>query len=395
MSRFFCCVTGETSNSAPPEEVFDDEPLVDTESLNRLWRDELQIPDPRSRGVEEPDATLFPVTPPLPANCGRPYRWHEILHSTVNFRQEFYLGKGNFGEVYRVNFERTNEVGAVKIQAHNNETGHKEFLAEVTTLHEANHPNVIKLLGRCYGRRNRAIVYEFMPNGTLGRHIFDYMRKSPIPQGLEQPTRVLDWGTRMRIAEGVSEGLIYLHEVLKVINQDVKAGNILLDANFVPKLTDFGLATKVVVNRRGVEKRSKITELKGTMGYIPPEAEQSHWVSTKYDVYSYGVFLIVLFTGRRPYNQNPNETVPEDKRKLTDWFLRVWARYGDVPEAADTALGNTYSVEGLKRIFQTARLCISAEPQARPPMRDVVTMVRQAAVFPVRVVPLVERGHTI
>ncbi|XP_019086921.1 PREDICTED: serine/threonine-protein kinase At3g07070-like [Camelina sativa] len=221
------------------------------------------------------------------------------------------------------------------------------------------------------------------------------MRKSPIPQGLEQPTRVLNWGMRMRIAEGVAEGLIYLHDVLKVINQDVKAGNILLDANFVPKLTDFGLATKVVVNRSGVEKRSKITELKGTMGYIAPEAEQSHWVSTKYDVYSYGVFLIVLFTGRRPYNQNQNETVPEDKRKLTDWFLRVWARYGDVPEAADTALGNAYSVEGFKRIFQIARLCISADPKARPPMRDVVTMVRQAAVFPVRVVPLVERRHTV
>ncbi|XP_010477494.1 PREDICTED: serine/threonine-protein kinase CDL1-like, partial [Camelina sativa] len=329
--------------------------------------------------IAEPDATVFPVTPPLPANCGASYEWLDIIEGTLNFCVTFFLGSGSFGEVYRCNFKRNNEVGAVKIQAHNNETGHKEFLAEVTTLHEANHPNVIKLLGRCYGRRNRAIVYEFMPNGTLGRHIFD-ARLGQVPQGgLEQPTRVLDWSTRMRIAEGVAEGLIYLHDVLKVIYGDLNVGNVLLDSDFVPKLSGFGFATNVIQDNRGLEQNNE--RIKGTPGYLAPECEYVNLVSTKSDVFSYGAFLLVLFTGKNSFSTAHN-------LKISDWFLRVWARLGDAPVmTVDAALLNTYSVEGLKSIFQTARLCINAEPRTRPAMRDVVTMVRQAAAFPVIVVP--------
>ncbi|XP_006280584.2 probable serine/threonine-protein kinase PBL7 [Capsella rubella] len=397
MKGFFCCVKGESSNSAAQNQVFDDEPSGRNEFLNRIWRDELQIP--QSPGVEDPNAILFPINPPLPANCGPSYQWREILDGTLNFRQTCLLGRGNFGDVYRCEFRRTNQVGAVKIQNRDNPAGHQEFLAEVTTLHEANHPNVIKLLGKCYGRRNRAIVYEFMPNGSLERHIFDYARQRQRvrPQGIDQPTRRLDWETRMKIAVGVAEGLLYLHQELKVINRDVKAGNILLDADFVPKLTDFGLATKVKVNKKGVEKERKIDLMKGTPGYIAPESEYSKLVSTKSDVYSYGAFLLVLFTGRKPFipNQVPAEA---EKHKITNWFLRVWGRFGNASESvmtADTALGNRFSVEGLRRIFETAFMCIKEEPRARPAMADVVQMVLGAANFPVQVVPLLEMSHTI
>jgi len=141
------------------------------------------------------------------------------------------------------------------------------------------------------------------------------MVEGPRPKGLTLPIRVLDWYTRMKIAVGVAKGLVYLHEELKVINRDVKAGNILLDADFVPKLTDFGLATKIVVDENGVEQQQRIIPMKASMGYIAPEGEISWLVSTKTDVYSYGAFLLVLFTGRKPfYSDNP-----AGKKNLTDW----------------------------------------------------------------------------
>lgn len=119
----------------------------------------------------------------------------------------------------------------------------------------------------------------------------------------------------MNIAVGVAEGLVYLHQELKVINRDVKTENILLDADLVPKLTDFGLATPITVNENGVEQQSEIDLMKGTMGFIAPESEQFRLVSTKSDVYSYGVLLLVLFTGRKAFDSQK----PIQKRKLTDW----------------------------------------------------------------------------
>ncbi|CAH8272576.1 unnamed protein product [Arabidopsis lyrata] len=334
MKRFFCCLKGGSSRNAGQgndenDEVNLDRPFGNNERLNHLWRNHLALPDDRE--VSDPTA-----------------------HGTINFRDEYFLGKGNFGEVYRCRFSRLNEDGAVKIQKPDNPTGHVEFLAEVTTLHAANHPNVIRLLGNCYGQRNRAIVYEFMPNGCLEPHIFAHATRvqGQLPQGLQLPIRVLDWDTRMRIALGVAKGLVYLHQELKVINRDVKAGNILLDANFVPKLTDFGLATKIDVDETT-------------------------------DVYSYGALLLVLFTGRQPFYSKK----PVGKKNLTDWFIRVWPRLEDAPVQVDVALGYRYSVEGLKKIFDTARMCIKAEPLERPTMSDVEAMVLKAASFPVQVPP--------
>ncbi|EOA14753.1 hypothetical protein CARUB_v10028049mg [Capsella rubella] len=386
MKGFFCCVKGESSNSAAQNQVFDDEPSGRNEFLNRIWRDELQIP--QSPGVEDPNAILFPINPPLPANCGPSYQWREILDGTLNFRQTCLLGRGNFGDVYRCEFRRTNQVGAVKIQNRDNPAGHQEFLAEVTTLHEANHPNVIKLLGKCYGRRNRAIVYEFMPNGSLERHIFDYARQRQRvrPQGIDQPTRRLDWETRMKIAVGVAEGLLYLHQELKVINRDIKAGNILLDADFVPKLSDFGLATKISFNG-SLEIHKQARALKVNKQCAAPESEFCGLVSTKTDVYGYGILILELFTGSEAYDSQR----PVGNGKITDWLISKLEIKDIGSLVVDVALRRSYSPEGLRKVICIALKCLAPEPEARPTMEEVLLNVSEAALFQVREMPRVLR----
>jgi len=133
-------------------------------------------------------------------------------------------------------------------------------------------------------------------------------------QGLTLPTRVLDWNTRLRIAVGVAEGLVYVHQGFYAIHRDIKVENILLDKDFEPKLTDFGFATKIVYNSDGVERLREFNT-RGTQGYIAPEADEFALVSTKSDIYSYGVLLLVLLTGRKAYDL----ARPVAKEKLTDW----------------------------------------------------------------------------
>lgn len=122
---------------------------------------------------------------------------------------------------------------------------------------------------------------------------------------------------RLRIAVGVAKALVYLHEELKMVHRDVKVSNVLLDKKFVPKLTDFGLASCIVEDENGVEKRSEITLIKGTPGCTAPETEELGLVSSKNDVYSYGVFLFTLFTGRKAFDSKRGS----GKEKLTDWVM--------------------------------------------------------------------------
>lgn len=136
--------------------------------------------------------------------------------------------------------------------------------------------------------------------------------------GLQQQGRaVLNWERRMSIALGVAEALIYLHEDLKTVHRDLKVANVLLDEDFVPKLTDFGLATRMVHDANGIEKQSEIDPIKGTRGCIAPETEESGLVSSKSDVYSYGVFLLTLFTGRKAFDR----ARPIGARKINEWVM--------------------------------------------------------------------------
>ncbi|XP_010477473.1 PREDICTED: probable serine/threonine-protein kinase RLCKVII [Camelina sativa] len=343
MSRFMCCFGGGSSS--------------------KVVQDPEELPEPTS---DEEGFVQF--------------QWNEIVEGTENFAITHLIGRGRVGKVYRCNFPRIHKVGAAKFHdhgIHGDFASLGEFVAEVLTLREADHPNVIKLLGEHCGHENTILVYQFMPNGSLDHHLFANARQV---QGLTQPTRVLDWDTRMRIAVGVAEGLVYVHQGLSSIHRDVNATNIVLDDNFVPKLTGFGTAAKIAYDEAGVEMQSRVNNINGTEGYLAPETENFGLVSTKSDVYSYGVFLLELFTGMKAYDRER----PDAGEKLTDWLmplLSLITRLEESPVVVDVALGIKYSAEGSNIIFETARKCLNALPLERPAMDSVETSVREAAAY--------------
>ncbi|CAN8244386.1 unnamed protein product [Cochlearia groenlandica] len=366
MKRIFCCLNGESSNKEPPQPPKQNAP-----------QDPPKLPNDRSGSL------------PLLARCGVTFRWEQILTGTGNFLESNFLGQGSFGKVYRCDLPGDNTVGAAKIQKQEHRYAYREFVAEVTTLHRANHPNVVRLLGKCFDRGHPyTIVYELMPNGSLDRHLFA-QASSPEPS-LQQKVSGLGWETRISIALGVAEALVHLHKKLKVIHRDIKLSNILLDENFVPKLADFGLATKFFISN-GVEREQVIRPVQGTMGCIAPETEHFGSVSTKSDVYSYGVLLFPLLTGKKAYD----EERPPQKRKIADWLIPVCGRVQNMPMVVDVALGNRYPEEGLISLFLVASMCIDPQVSARPDMGFVEDMVRLAAAHKVPERPTVTKRVSI
>ncbi|KAJ0266681.1 Protein kinase superfamily protein [Hirschfeldia incana] len=349
----------------------------DNEFLNHAWLNNIQIPD----NLYPQDANPNPLS--LPRLTHFTLRWQEILDGTQNLHNTNLLGRGDSSEVFRCDFPRFDKVGAAKIRDLQDGEAHPEFVAEIKALHRAHHPNVIKLLGKCVNREHCVIVHEFMPKGSLDHYLF---------AGSTKTNPVLDWYTRMRIAVGVAEALVYVHEELKMIHRDVRASKVILDEDLMPKLSGFGLATRIVENENGVEQQSEISRIKGgTAGCIAPETEWFGLVSTKSDVYSYGVFLLTLFTGRKAFDLE--KLGPE--RTLTDWLMPVLNIEECMPLVLDAGLARWFSVEGLVRLFDVARMCLDQEVVARPNMRLVALMVRQAADYEVLEWPPVTKRSSI
>ncbi|URE41848.1 serine threonine-protein kinase [Musa troglodytarum] len=183
--------------------------------------------------------------------------------------------------------------------------GSKEFLVEVLMLTVLRHPNLVSLIGYCAEGDERLLVYEFMPKGSLEDHLFDLSPRKP----------PLEWNTRIRIALGAAKGLTYLHDDASppVIYRDMKAANILLDNNFNPKLSDFGLAKLGPVG----DKTHVSTRVMGTYGYCAPDYVMSGKLTLKSDIYSFGVLLLELITGRRAFDYS---------RTRAEQNLVTWSR---------------------------------------------------------------------
>ncbi|KAG2299727.1 hypothetical protein Bca52824_036199 [Brassica carinata] len=302
------------------------DPFDNNEFLNYAWLNNIQIPD----NLYPQDSNPHPVSPPRLTHFT--FRWQEILDGTQNLLNTNLLIRGNSSEVYLCDFPRFDKVGAAKIRDLQDEEAHPEFVAEIKALHRPNHPNLVKLLGKCVNREHCVVVHEFMPKGSLDCYLFAGSKTNRF------------WiGTRMRIAVGVAEA---------------RASKVLLDEDFVPKLSGFGLATRIVENEHGVEQQqTEIHRVKGSPGCIAPETERFGLVSSKSDVYSYGVFLLSLFTGREDFDLEKLGWA----RKLTNWLVPVLSREECMPVVADVALAKRYSVEGLVRLFHVARMCMDEE----------------------------------
>ncbi|KDP23311.1 hypothetical protein JCGZ_23144 [Jatropha curcas] len=285
------------------------------------------------------------------------FNFREICTATKNFRQECLLGEGGFGRVFKGTLASTGQVVAVKQLDRSGLQENKEFLVEVLMLSLLHHPNLVELVGYCADGDQRVLVYEFINGGSLQQHLLE----------LASETKPLDWFTRMKIAFGAAQGLEYLHDKANppVIYGDMKPSNILLDEEYNPKLSDFGL---VKLGPSG-DKMNVPSRLMGTYGYSAPEYSRGGELTLKSDVYSFGVILLELITGRKAIDT----TKPIDEQNLVAWAQPIFRDPKRFPDMADPLLKKRFPEKDLNQAVAIAAMCLQEEAGARPLMSDVVT----------------------
>ncbi|GFP98126.1 serine/threonine-protein kinase pbs1 [Phtheirospermum japonicum] len=286
------------------------------------------------------------------------FAYKDLSALTQNFNPDCLVGEGGFGRVYKGHLESKNIDVAVKQLDRNGFQGNKEFLVEVLVLSLLHHPNLVNLVGYCAEGNQRVLVYEYMINGSLEDHLLN----------ISPDRKPLDWNTRMKIAEGAARGLEYLHETANppVIYRDFKASNILLDGDFNPKLSDFGLAKLGPV---GDQQSHVSTRVMGTYGYCAPEYAATGQLSTKSDVYSFGVVFLELITGRRVIDTSR----PSEEQNLITWAEPLFKDKKKFHLMADPLLEGKYPEKGLYQALAIAAMCLQEEAATRPFISDVVT----------------------
>ncbi|KAB1219050.1 hypothetical protein CJ030_MR3G015034 [Morella rubra] len=297
----------------------------------------------------------------------REFTFSELKMATKNFSRSLMVGEGGFGGVYRGVIRSTDDpqkkidVAIKQLSRRGLQAsfllfpyGHKEWVTEVNVLGIVEHPNLVKLVGYCAEDDERGIqrllIYEYMPNRSVQDHL---STRSQAP---------LLWNTRMRIAQDAARGLAYLHEGMdfQIIFRDFKSSNILLDDQWNAKLSDFGLAR--LGPSDGLSHVS--TAVVGTIGYAAPEYLRTGHLTAKSDVWSYGVFLYELITGRRPFDRN----LPKNEQKLLEWVKPHLSRIKKFELILDPTLERKYSLKSAHKLSAVANRCLVQHPKLRPKM---------------------------
>ncbi|XP_050366587.1 G-type lectin S-receptor-like serine/threonine-protein kinase At1g34300 [Argentina anserina] len=285
------------------------------------------------------------------------FSYKELQRATKGFKEK--LGAGGFGAVYKgILANRT--VVAVK-QLEGIEQGEKQFRMEVATVSSTHHLNLVRLIGFCSEGRHRLLVYEFMKNGSLDDFLFATE---------EQSGRFLSWENRFKIALGTARGITYLHEECRdcIVHCDIKPENILLDESYNSKVSDFGLAK--LVNPKDHRYRT-LTSVRGTRGYLAPEWLANLPITSQSDIYSYGMVLLEIVSGRRNFEVS-EET---DRKKFSIWAYDAFEK-GNVMGIIDKRLsGQDVDMDQVIRAIQVTFWCIQEQPSHRPMMGKVVQML--------------------
>ncbi|KAG2586390.1 hypothetical protein PVAP13_5NG053700 [Panicum virgatum] len=287
------------------------------------------------------------------------FKFAEIDKATNGFDDSKVLGEGGFGCVYQGTLEDGTTV-AVKVLKRYDGQGEREFLAEVEMLGRLHHRNLVKLLGICIEENARCLVYELIPNGSVESHL----------HGADRETAPLDWNSRMKIALGAARALAYLHEDSSpcVIHRDFKSSNILLEHDFTPKVSDFGLARTA----RGEGNQHISTRVMGTFGYVAPEYAMTGHLLVKSDVYSYGVVLLELLTGRKPVDMSR----PAGQENLVAWARPLLTNVLSLRQAVDPLLGPNVPLDNVAKAAAIASMCVQPEVAHRPSMGEVVQALK-------------------
>uniref|UniRef100_A0A0E0LS96 non-specific serine/threonine protein kinase n=1 Tax=Oryza punctata TaxID=4537 RepID=A0A0E0LS96_ORYPU len=277
----------------------------------------------------------------------------ELKLATDNFSSQNILGEGGYGPVYK-GVLPDGRVIAVKQLSQSSHQGKSQFVTEVATISAVQHRNLVKLHGCCIDSNTPLLVYEYLKNGSLDKALFG------------NGSIKLDWATRFEIILGIARGLTYLHEEssVRIVHRDIKASNVLLDTDLIPKISDFGLA------KLYDEKKTHVsTGIAGTFGYLAPEYAMRRHLTEKVDVFAFGVIALEIVAGR----SNTNNSLEESKIYLFEW---AWSLY-----EKEQALGivdptlQEFNRHEVFRVIQVSLLCTQGSPHQRPPMSKVVAML--------------------
>ncbi|XP_038981773.1 receptor-like serine/threonine-protein kinase SD1-8 isoform X3 [Phoenix dactylifera] len=279
-----------------------------------------------------------------------------IIVATDNFSIQNKLGKGGFGPVYKGMLGEEQEI-AVKRLSKTSAQGADEFMNQVMLIAKLQHRNLVRLLGCCSQGEERMLVYEYMPNKSLDAFLFDKSKGA-----------LLEWQTRYNIIEGIAQGLLYLHRDsrLRIIHRDLKASNILPDKDMNPKISDFGLARIF----RGDETALNTRRVVGTYGYMSPEYAMDGVFSVKSDVFSFGVLVLEIISGKK----NRGVSISEHEGNLLAHAWSLWM-HGNGLELVDKSISHLISMVEALNCIKVGLLCVQESPKDRPTMSSVVLML--------------------
>eukprot|EP00268_Persea_americana_P008723 TRINITY_DN13410_c0_g1_i5.p1 TRINITY_DN13410_c0_g1~~TRINITY_DN13410_c0_g1_i5.p1 ORF type:complete len:752 (+),score=122.32 TRINITY_DN13410_c0_g1_i5:436-2691(+) len=282
----------------------------------------------------------------------------ELGKATDKFSSDRILGEGGFGRVYHGIMEDGSEA-AVKLLRRDDQSGDREFIVEVEMLSRLHHRNLVELIGICIEDHTRCLVYEVVRNGSVESHL----------HGIDKRKGSLDWDARMKIALGAARGLAYLHEDSnpRVIHRDFKASNILLEDDFTPKVSDFGLAREASEGSQHIS-----TRVMGTFGYVAPEYAMTGHLLVKSDVYSYGVVLLELLSGRKPVDMSQ----PQGQENLVTWARPLLTTREGLEQLVDPSLCGNYNFDNMAKVAAIALMCVHPEVTQRPFMGEVVQALK-------------------
>ncbi|KAD3067174.1 hypothetical protein R6Q59_018732 [Mikania micrantha] len=284
------------------------------------------------------------------------YSYKELRIATDDFSPANKIGEGGFGPVYWGRLKH-GKYAAIKVLSAESKQGAREFLTEIKVIYDIEHENLAKICGCCVEGNHRILVYDYIQNNSLARTLLDGGHSSI----------QFSWRTRTKICIGIARGLAYLHEEVRphIVHRDIKASNILLDKDLTPKISDFGLAKLIPANMTHVS-----TRVAGTIGYLAPEYAIRGQLTRKADVYSFGVLLIEIVSGRC----NTNSLLPHEEQYILE---KAWDLYekNELVELVDTAMHGDFDAVEACKYLKIGLLCTQDVSKLRPMMSTVVKML--------------------